>query len=27
VARAAQLAALVPPLVQAVALFVDAGED
>lgn len=26
-ARAAQLAALVPPLVQAVALFVDAGED
>jgi phosphoribosylanthranilate isomerase len=25
--RAAQLAALVPPLVQAVALFVDAGED
>jgi phosphoribosylanthranilate isomerase len=27
VSRAAQLAALVPPLVQAVALFVDAGED
>lgn len=27
VARAAQLAALVPPLVQAVALFVDAAED
>lgn len=27
VARAAQLAALVPPLVQAVALFVDADED